>query len=233
MKFSLIILCKNEIECLKIILPKINKNWVDEIIIIDGGSTDGSIEYARGLGFFVLNQREKGWRHRAIVAGMKEGFSAASGDVIITFVPDGNMIPEKIPELVAKIKEGYDMVMVSRYGQGAKSYDDTLISGFGNWMFTSLVKFLFKAKCTDVLGFFMAFRKNLLKELNITVDITLVAKMVIRGTRKGFKYAEIPGDEPKRVGGRSYRNIIINGTIEFWEIFAEYLRCIFKKYRLF
>lgn len=229
MKFSLIILCKNEIESLPVILPRIKKGWVDEIIIVDGGSTDGSIEYARSLGFFVLNQNEKGWRHRAIMAGVKEGFAAASGDVVIPFTPDGNMLPEKIPELVAKMKEGFDIVVASRYAKGAKSYDDTLVSGFGNWMFTCVVRMLFKTQCTDILNFFLAFRKDLLKELNIPITLPIVAKLVIRAKRKGLKYAEIPGDEPKRIGGFSYRNIIINGAIEVWSIIEEVFLAIFRK----
>ena len=101
MKFSLMILCLNEVDSLKVILPQIDKAWVDEIVIVDGGSTDGSVACARELGFTVLEQKGKG-----IVAGIKEAFDVMTGDVVITFTPDGNMIPEKIPEVVSKMKEG-------------------------------------------------------------------------------------------------------------------------------
>ena len=53
------------------------------------------------------------------------------------------MTPEKLPDLIKKMEEGNEMVIVSRYKDGAKSYDDTLISGFGNWMFTKLVNIFF------------------------------------------------------------------------------------------
>lgn len=209
----------NEIDGLKAILPKINKTWVDETLIIDGGSTDGSIEYARGLGFNVINQKSKG-----IVNGIKEGIEASAGDVLITFTPDGNMIPEKIPELVEKMKESYDMVIVSRYAPGAKSYDDSLVSGFGNWMFTALVNVLFNARYTDVLGFYRAYKKNLIKDLGIEIKLSIDTQLCIRCAKMEMKVTEIPGDEPERISGKSYRSIIKNGLIELFTILEEFLK---------
>ena len=217
MQASLIILCLNEIEGMKAILPKINKKWVDEIIIIDGGSCDGSIEYARDLGFRVLIQKERG-----VTAGYKEGLEAATGDVVITFTPDGNMIPEEIPELVEKMQEGYDMVIVSRYARGAKSYDDTLITAFGNWLFTSLVNLLFKAHYTDVLGFYRAYKKDLIKILRIDIKLSIDTQLCIRCAKKRLKVIDIPGDEPKRIGGKSSRSIVKNGLIELCTIIGSF-----------
>jgi glycosyltransferase involved in cell wall biosynthesis len=218
LKVSLLILCLNEIEALRVILPRINKNWVDEIIIVDGNSTDGSIEFSQKFGFHILKQKSKG-----IIAGYIEGLKAAKGDVIITFTPDGNMIPEKIPELVKKMAEGYDMVIVSRYAEGAKSYDDNLISRFGNWLFTNMVNVLYGSRYTDVLGFYRAFKKDIFIRLNLWNDIKLSidTQMCIRCTRKGLRTADIPGDEPARIGGQSSRSIIGNGLIELSTIFRE------------
>ncbi|MEW6040049.1 MAG: glycosyltransferase family 2 protein [Elusimicrobiota bacterium] len=219
MKTTLLMFTLNEIDGLKAILPKINKTWVDETLIIDGGSTDGSIEYARGLGFNVINQKSKG-----IVNGIKEGIEASAGDVLITFTPDGNMIPEKIPELVEKMKESYDMVIVSRYAPGAKSYDDSLVSGFGNWMFTALVNVLFNARYTDVLGFYRAYKKNLIKDLGIEIKLSIDTQLCIRCAKMEMKVTEIPGDEPERISGKSYRSIIKNGLIELFTILEEFLK---------
>ncbi len=221
MRFSLIILALNEIEGMKAVLPRIDKKWVDEIIIVDGGSTDGSVEYARELGFHVLQQKGKG-----VLAGYREGMEAATGDIIITFTPDGNMIPEKLPELVEKMKEGYDMVIVSRYKDAARSYDDTLLSGFGNWMFTTMVNVLFRTDYTDVLGFYRAYKKDLFKGLGIDKDlrISLDTQLCIRCAKKGLRVAEIPGDEPKRVGGESIRCIVRNGLVELLTITEEFIK---------
>jgi hypothetical protein len=63
----------------------------------------------------------------------------AKGDVVVEFNPDGNSIPALIPVLINKIKEGYDMVIVSRYIEGAKSADDGIITCLGNWLFTRTI----------------------------------------------------------------------------------------------
>ena len=57
-----------------------------------------------------------------------------------TFSPDGNSIPELIPNLISKMKEDHDMVIVSRYLDDAKSDDDDIITRFGNWLFTKTIK---------------------------------------------------------------------------------------------
>src|SRR5208282_1748257 len=126
MKVSLLVMTLNEIEGLKAIMPRIKRDWIDQIIVVDGGSTDGSIEWAREQDYQVYIQQQPGFRHAYV-----EVWPYVEGDVVITFSPDGNSIPELIPELVAKMREGYDMVIVSRYLGGAKSEDDDLLTGFG------------------------------------------------------------------------------------------------------
>ncbi len=217
MTFTLFILMRNEIEALRVILPRIKKEWVDEILLLDGGSTDGSIEYAESVGFKVTRQKSKG-----LLEGTKEGHRMVRTDYVIQFTPDNNMIPEKIPELTAKVREGYDMVIVSRYLKGAKSHDDNVITGFGNWMFTTMVNVLFGAHYTDVLGFYRAFRTNLFEELGFEIKLSVDTQLCIRCTKKKLRVAEIPGDEPKRIGGASSRSILKNGWIELTTILGEF-----------
>lgn len=135
MKVTLLVMTLNEIEGLKVIMPLIKREWVDQIIVVDGGSTDGSIEWAREQGYFVYVQKQKGFRHAYC-----EVLPYVEGDVLITFSPDGNSIPELIPQLVEKMRESYDMVIASRYLGDAKSEDDDLITGFGKWLFTKTVR---------------------------------------------------------------------------------------------
>jgi glycosyltransferase involved in cell wall biosynthesis len=135
MTVTLLVPTLNEIDGMKTIMPKIKPEWCDQILIVDGQSTDGTAEYAREQGYDVVIQQEKGMRHAYM-----EALPHVKGDVILTFSPDGNSIPELIPDCINKLKEGYDMVIVSRYAKGAKSYDDDAITSFGNWLFTTTIK---------------------------------------------------------------------------------------------
>ena len=125
MQVSLLVMTLNEIDGMQHIMPRINKNWVDQIIVIDGGSTDGTIEWAREKGYEVYIQKQKGFRHAYV-----EALPLIKGDIILTFSPDGNSIPELIPKIINKMKEGFDMVIASRYFGEAKSEDDDIITGF-------------------------------------------------------------------------------------------------------
>src|SRR5256885_16152765 len=124
-KITLLIPTLNEIDGMKAVMPHVKKEWVYEILVLDGGSTDGTVEYAKSKGYRVVMQKSKG-----ITNASREGIKAAKGDYIVAFSPDGNSLPEAIPALVKKISEGYDMVIGSRYLKGAKSEDDDPITAF-------------------------------------------------------------------------------------------------------
>src|SRR2546425_6718604 len=128
MKSTLLVMTLNEIDGMKAIMPQIKREWCDQIIILDGGSTDGTIEWARENSYEVYVQKERGLRQ-----GYMEVWPLLRGDIVITFSPHGNSVPERIPALIAKMAEGYDMVIVSRYLGNATSDDDTWITAFGNW----------------------------------------------------------------------------------------------------
>jgi glycosyltransferase involved in cell wall biosynthesis len=198
MKVSIIVLVFNEIKGMKVVLPRIKGEWYDELIIADGGSADGSFEYAQKQGYQVFKQKGKGYS-----AAFTEAIERATGDIIIFFSSDGNSLPEKIPELVNKMKEGYDIVIVSRYLGGARSYDDDVVTAFGNRLFTGLVNLLFGAKITDSLNMYRAYKRNTAIELKKgpKTRSTIETQILLRAIKKKLKIGEIPGDEFPRIGG--------------------------------
>lgn len=231
MKTTLILPVLNELSGMKEIMPRINPEWYNQLIIIDGGSTDGSIEYAREKGFFTIVQKREGLRH-----GYVEALPYISGDIVITFSPDGNSIPERIPALIKKMEEGYDMVIVSRYRDEARSYDDDLLTAFGNWMFTRVINLLFRAKYTDTMVMFRAYRKNLIYELELHKDylyaiperifhtvISWEPILSVKCAKKKLKVAEIPGDEPERIGGVRKLKPFKWGAAYLWQIIREFI----------
>ena len=206
MKISLVIFTLNEIDGMKAIMPRIKKEWYDELIIVDGGSSDGTVEYAKQHGYPIYVQREKG-----AGAAFTEAIERVTGDIFIPFSPDGNFIPEKIPELIEKIKEGYEIVTVSRYLEGAKSYDDDWITAFGNCMFTNLINLLFRTRFTDTLYGYLAFKTSLVNGLHIDKTSSWGPQLLIQSSKKKIKVGEIPGDEPARIGGERKMKPLING----------------------
>ena len=95
----------NEIEAVRVIIPQIRREWVDEIIVIDGGSADGTVEFMQSQGIRVESQSSRGYGQ-----GMLQGLQLARGDIVVEFTPDGNAVPDDIPRIIAKVQEGYDLV---------------------------------------------------------------------------------------------------------------------------
>ena len=229
MKVTLVVPTLNEIVGMKSIMPKIKKEWYDQLLIIDGQSTDGTIEYAKEQGYEIVIQQKKGMRNAYM-----EALPYMRGDVILTFSPDGNSIPELIPKCIEKLKEGYDMVIVSRYLDDAKSYDDDLITGFGNKMFTTLINLLHGGHYTDAMVIYRAYRKNLIQELDLDKDSSFKTEekmfhthisweplLSIRAAKHGLKIAEIPGDEPARDGGVRKLQVWRWGAAFMFQVFRE------------
>ena len=227
---TLLVPTLNEVEGMKVIMPRIKRDWVDQILILDGGSTDGTIEYARKQGYEIHIQKREGVRH-----AYTEALPFIKGDVVITFSPDGNSIPELIPVLVDKIKDGYDMVIASRYLDGAKSEDDDLITGFGNWFFTKTVNLLYRAHYTDVMVIFRIYKTQLIYELDLDKDgaYTIPEKLFgctvswepllsVRAAKKKLRISEISADEPPRIGGERKLRIWKWGAAYYFQFLRDF-----------
>ena len=162
MKVTLLILTLDEIQGVREIMPQLNSEWCDQLIVVDGGSKDGTLEYLQEKGYSVILQKQPGPREAYL-----DALEHVDGDIIITFSPDGNSVPEIIPQLVSKMKEGYDLAIVSRYLDGAKSYDDSFISGLANKIFTLTINVLFGGHYTDALVIYRAYKKELIGLLEL------------------------------------------------------------------
>ena len=219
MSTSLIILTLNEIEGVKIMIPKVKQEWADEIVLVDGGSTDGTIEEVKRLGLQIIHQKTKG-HGGAILDGVK----GTSSDTIVIWSPDGNHEVEEIPRLIEKIKEGYDQVIISRFGKGSVNLDAGILETFGNKMFTAIVNILFGGNLTDILNESRIITRKAFMELNFDAfDMTSTQQMSIRGLKRKQKITEIVGNEGKRIGGTRKMRPFYVGKLLSKQIIKEFI----------
>lgn len=229
MKVTLLIPTLNEEHGMRTVMPKVKKEWVDQILVVDGNSKDKTVEVSRQMGYDVVIQKNPGIR-----GAYMDALPHIKGDVILTFSPDGNSIPELIPDCINKMKEGYDMVIVSRYAQGAKSYDDDAVTGFGNKMFTAFINFFHGGHYTDAMVIYRAYHTKLIKELDLDKDssfeieerlfrtkISWEPLLSIRAAKRKLKVIDIPGDEPAREGGERKLQVLKWGAAYMFEVFRE------------
>lgn len=233
LKTSLIVMTLNEIDGMKAIMPQIKREWVDQLLVVDGGSTDGTIEWARANGYNVYVQKEPGFR-----SAYREVWPMLTGDVVIYFTPDGNSIPEVIPLLTAKMAEGHDLVIASRYLGDAKSDDDDLLTAFGNWMYRTLSNLLLRPKgaprITDPMVMLRAHKKDLPARLGLDrpepfegleklfdTRVDWIPLMSMRCLKRGLRWSEIPADEPARLGGKRKLKIFKWGAVYLIQLLRE------------
>ena len=220
MSTTVIIPTKNEVIGVEKILPQVKKEWADEWIVMDGNSKDGTVDAAKKLNFNVIQQTGKGAGN-----AYREGVKHAHSENVLFFSPDGNCKPEYIPKLIKKLEEGnYDVVQISRFGKFGSSDDDSLLTAFGNQMFTFLVNIFFGGHLTDVLYGYKIVKKKVFQDLNLDAEfLTLEQQISIRTSKFGLKITEICGNEPARVGGERKMIPYIVGSQLIKQIIKEFI----------
>ena len=220
MSITIIILTLDEIDGVSTIMPQINKNWAEEIVFVDGGSTDGTVEKAKELGFDVIHQKNKGEGNACRI-----GTDATQSDYIMFFSPDGNDLPEDIPKLIEKANEGHDVVHISRFGKNSISDDANWLDRFGNNMFTFLVNTFFGGNYTDALNGFRIIKRSLWNELKTDAQyLNIEQQTCIRLAKLKIPIFEIDGREPKRIGGERKMRPLTTGAQLSYQIIKEFVK---------
>ena len=200
--FTLVILTLNEIEGVTHVFPKLPLYLVDEVLVVDGGSTDGTVEFFEARGVRVIRQTRRG-RGEAFRLAVRD----ARNDFLVFFSPDGNEEPADILLLVDGLAQGYDMVIGSRFMAGGCSEDDDKFlfasRRWGNLTFTWLVSLLFArgTPLSDSINGFRAVTRAAFARLRPDAEgYAIEFQMSIRALQLGLRIHEMPTQESARIG---------------------------------
>lgn len=216
---GLFISTRNEIEALPLILPRIPRYQFDEVHALDGGSTDGTVEFFRDHGVPVIPHVAKG-------AIFNVGAMTSTCPLLVFFAPDGNEDPNDIVRLRDTLRDGYDMVIASRFMRGSRNEEDGRFLPLRKWAnlaFTQLVRLRWGGRLTDTINGFRAVRRDKLFEMNPEpTGFDIEFQMSIRALKLGHRVTEIPTVEGGRLGGRSTAYSLPTGWLMLRRLLREW-----------
>jgi glycosyltransferase involved in cell wall biosynthesis len=207
-RVSVVLAAKNEAPNLQHVFAGI-PGWVDEIVFVDGNSTDDSVAVAQQIcpaAKIILQEgRGKGDALRA-------GFRAATGEIIVAMDADGSTDGAEIPRFVAALVTGADFVKGSRFACGGGSDDITLERRLGNMILSRLVNILFGTRYTDLCYGYNAFWARHLSGLDLDCDgFEIETVMNVRAAKAGLQIQEVPSYEHSRLHGVSNLHVVRDG----------------------
>ncbi len=214
---SVVIPALNEAENLPLVFARIPAETM-EVILVDGESTDDTVEVARALQPDVRVIRQEG---RGKGAALRSGFRACRGDIIVMLDADGSTDPAEIPLFVGALRAGADLVKGSRFIQGGGTADMPMHRVLGNRAFVWLVRLLFGSRYSDLCYGYLAFWRDVGSELRLDADGFEIETLIgIRALRAGLCVAEVPSFEHKRRHGYGHLRTIPDG----WRVLKTILR---------
>jgi glycosyltransferase involved in cell wall biosynthesis len=199
--------------------------WVDEVVLVDGGSVDDTVAVTRELcpKAKVIAQPGEGKGD-----ALQAGFAAATSDIIVTIDADGSTDGAEIVLFVGALVAGADFAKGSRFSSGGATDDITSMRRYGNSLLNALVNRMFRTQLTDLNYGYNAFWARHLGALNIDcAGFEIETLMTIRAAKAGLKIHEVPSYERCRISGSSNLRAIRDG----WRILKVIVRERFSAMR--
>ena len=205
---SVVIPAKNEARNLEHVFATI-PDWVDEIVLVDGHSTDDTVEVAQKLcpGIRIVHQEGRGKGD-----ALQAGFAAAEGEIIVMMDADGSTDGAEIPRFIGALVTGADFAKGSRFASGGGTDDMTFSRRLGNRILSTLVNWFFGTRYTDLCYGYNAFWAKHLSKLDLDCDgFEVETVMNVRAAKAGLAIQEIPSHEHLRLHGMSNLKVMRDG----------------------
>ena len=175
-----------------------------EVLVVDNGSTDRSVEVAQAAGAIVIREQTRGYgaAHRA-------GVAAARGDVVVMADADQTYDLEGLASLLAPLRAGADMVVASRLkGVVAEGAMPLLHRRVGTPLITRLLRLLTGAPLSDSQSGYRAFRREQALALDLQAPgMEYASEMLLKAARSSLDIREVPSDYRARVGESKLRTL--------------------------
>jgi dolichol-phosphate mannosyltransferase len=199
---TVVIPALNESQTITDVINRVRR-YSDDVIVIDGNSTDKTAEIALALGAVVIKDhgRGKGEAIRTVIPHVKR-------EITVFIDADGSHDPDDIPALIAPIIEGRaDHVSASRLTGGSSELHggfDECFRLMGSSFITACINHRFNVRLSESQNGFRAIRTQVLRSLGLQENITTIEQeMIIKTLKKGFRMGEVPSHEHKRKAGYS------------------------------
>jgi glycosyltransferase involved in cell wall biosynthesis len=209
LSLSVVIPTKNEERNIAWVLERLPSE-VDEVVLVDGHSTDRTLEVARIVrpDIRIIHEPRRGKG-----AAVRAGIAAASGFVVAMLDADCSMDPQELPRFVEPVAAGMDLVKGSRFVPGGGTADMTRLRRLGNWGLVRLANQLYDTSFTELCYGYMAFRRQAMLDLDLRSDgFEIETEMVVRAIRAGYLIQEVPSFEAERRFGVSNLNTFRDGS---------------------
>ena len=210
MKISVVIPVLNEQDSIGLVIKEIPRQMVDEIIVVDNGSTDNTIAVAQCAGARVVKEEVRGYG-----AACLKGIAIAHGSDVIVFLDgDYSDYPDEMEKIIAPILKGEaDLVIGSRIAHPGGKNALLPQAYWGNKLTTWLIKILYQHTYTD-LGPFRAIRVHQLQNLDMQdKNYGWTVEMQIKAIKNRLTVVEVPVNYRKRIG-KSKVTGTLSGTIK-------------------
>jgi len=191
---SVILPCLNEEETIGICIRKatecFKKNSIcGEVIVVDNGSTDSSMEKAKSEGAQLIFEKNRGYG-----SALRTGIESAHGKYIVIGDADDTYDFLEIDKFVDLLRKGYDLVIGSRFKgkilRGAMSWSHRYI---GNPILSGMLNLFFHGKISDAHCGLRAFTKQAYQRMDLrTTGMEFASEMVIHALKRNLKISEIP-----------------------------------------
>lgn len=210
---SIVMPAKNEAGGLRLVIPGLQRHCPGaEIIVVDDGSTDDTAALCRELGARVVSHPYS----KGNGAAIKSGARAATRQILVFMDADGQHKPEDVPRLLARLREGYDMVVGARNMASQAGAHRAA----ANSLYNALASWMVEQKVADLTSGFRAVTAERFRQFLYLLPngFSYPTTITMSFFRAGYSIAYEPIEAPKRIG-KSHIRVLRDGVRFFLIIF--------------